>query len=199
MRLKMSVPILVALSLSAGNLCAQTISGTVIDAISKAPVKGAKVTVIETKKEYATDSMGSFKTDSLAKGDYSVRFEAESYIKQTKSAKLVALKGATGSTNITLEVLLFSLSSNADQSKGVMAVKYFFPGHNEVSIDVCDPGDKVVRTVWDRSRASGTRSFLWDGADNKGKILPAGKYTCKIKCGNLFTSRTLVWNGEGKK
>jgi hypothetical protein len=199
MRLKSSVLILIALSLAAGNLYAQTVSGTVIDAISKAPVRGAKVTVVEAKKEYSTDSAGSFKTDSLAKGDYSVRFEAESYIKQTKSVKLVAPKGAAGSANITLEVLLFSLSSNADQSKGQMAVKYFFPGHNDVSIDVCDPGDKIVRTVWDRSRASGTRSFLWDGADNKGKILPAGKYTCKIKCGNLFTSRTLVWNGEGKK
>jgi hypothetical protein len=198
MLLKSSVLILVSASFLSFYLCAQTISGTVIDAISKAPVKGAKITVVEAKKELVTDENGSFRTDTLDKGDYSVRIEAESYLKQTKTVKLVAQKGTAGSTDLVIDVLLFALSSNAEQSKGQMAVKYFFPGHNDVSIDVCDPGDKVVRTVWDRSRASGMRTFNWDGADNRGKVLPAGRYTCKIKCGNLFTSRTLVWNGEGK-
>jgi hypothetical protein len=196
---KSSVLMLICVALMSSGLYAQTISGTVIDAISKTPVRGAKVTVIEAKKEYATDSMGSFATDSLDKGDYSVRFEAETYLKQTKTVKLIALKGAAGSSSITMEVPLFSLSSNAEQSKGQMAIKYFFPSHNDVSIDVCDPANKVVRTVWDRSRASIMRTFLWDGADNKGKVLPAGRYTCNIKCGNLFTSRSLVWNGENKK
>jgi 5-hydroxyisourate hydrolase-like protein (transthyretin family) len=185
--------------LAVSNLYAQTISGTVIDAITKSPVKGVKITVVEAKKEYATDSLGTFTTDTLDKGDYSVRFESESYLKQTKTVKLVGLKGVTGKTNITLDVLLFSISSNADQAKGQMAIKYFFPGHSDVSIDVCNESGKVVRTVWDRSRRSGSKTFAWDGADNKGKLVPAGNYTCKISCGNLFTSRSLVWNGEVKK
>jgi hypothetical protein len=191
--------ILASLVLISSRLYAQTISGTVIDAISKTPVKGAKITVVEAKKEYATDSLGSFATEILDKGDYSVRIEAESYIKQTKTVKLVGTKGATGQTNITLSVLLFSLSSNADRSKGQMAIKYFFPGHNDVIIEVCNESGKVVRTVWDRSRTSGSKTFAWDGADDRGKILLAGKYTCNIKCGNLFTSRSLVWNGAEKK
>jgi hypothetical protein len=196
---KSAVFVLVCVSLMSSNLYAQTISGKVVDAISKSPIKGAKITIIEVKKEYTTDSMGAFATDSLDKGDYSVRIEAETYLKQTKTVKLIALKGAAGSTNITMEVPLFSVSSNADQSKGQMAVKYFFPSHNDVSIDVCDPAGKIVRTVWDRSRSSSMRTFLWDGTDNRGKVLPSGKYTCNIKCGNLFTSRSLVWNGEAKK
>jgi hypothetical protein len=199
MRFLYSVAVLASIALMPSRLCAQTISGTVKDAISKAPIAGAKVTVVEAKKEYTTDATGSFKTDSLDKGDYSVRIEMVGYLKQSKIVKLIALQGSVGSANITLEVPLFSISSNADQSKGQMAIKYFFPGHNDVSIDVCDPSDKVVRTVWDRSRTSGMRTFLWDGTDNRGKILAAGKYTCKIKCGNLFTSRSLVWNGEVKK
>lgn len=199
MRMKSLVLFLVLTVLASSRLYAQTISGTVTDAISKAPIRSAKVTVVEVKKEYVTDSMGAFATDTLEKGDYSVRFEAESYLKQTKTVKLVGLKGVTGKTDISLDVVLFSLSSNADQAKGQMAIKYFFPGHNDVSIDVCDPSGKVVRTVWDRSRTSGSKTFAWDGADNKGKILPAGKYSCNIKCGNLFTSRSLVWNGEIKK
>ena len=199
MRLNSAVLILACGALACSNLCAQTISGTVKDAISKAPVAGTKITVVEAKKEYTTDSAGSFVTDTLDKGDYSVRFESEAYLKLTKTVKLAGLKGATGATNITLDVLLFSLSSNADQSKGQMAIKYFFPGHNDVSIDVCDAANKVVRTVWDRSRTSSMRTFLWDGADNRGKTLAAGKYTCNIRCGNLFTSRSLVWNGDAKK
>jgi Carboxypeptidase regulatory-like domain/FlgD Ig-like domain len=199
MRFIISFAILATIFLVPAGLRAQTISGTVIDAITKAPVKGAKVTVVEVKKEYATDSAGTFTTDTLDKGDYSVRFESESYLKQTKTVKLVGLKGATGKANIILDVLLFSLSSNADQAKGQMAIKYYFPGHSDVSIDVCDPSGKVVRTVWDRSRTGGSKAFAWDGTDNKGKLLPAGTYTCKITCGNLFTSRNLVWNGEVKK
>jgi hypothetical protein len=199
MRLNITVFILACGALMPTNLCAQTISGTVKDAISKAQVRGATITVVEAKKQYVTDSTGSFLSDTLDKGDYTVRIESESYLKQTRTVKLVGLKGATGAANIVLDVLLFSLSSNAEQSKGQMAVKYFFPGHNDVSIDVCDPAGKVVRTVWDRSRTSGMRTFLWDGADNKGKVLASGKYTCNIRCGNLFTSRSLIWNGEMKK
>ena len=191
--------VLSVFSLTAPGLYAQTISGTVIDAISKAPVANVKITVLENKKEFKTDATGSYKIDSLDKGDYSVRFEAESYIKQTKSVKMVAAQGNVGTTSISLNVILFSISSDADQSKGSMEIKYYFPGHNEVSIDVCDANDKVVRTVFDRSRNGGMRTFMWNGADNKGVLLPEGKYTCKFKCGNLYTSRTLVWSGEQKK
>ncbi len=196
---KRSALLLSILCIAVSSLYAQTISGTVIDAISKSPVVNAKITVLENKKEYKTDATGSYKIDSLEKGDYSIRFEAESYIKQTKSVKMVAAQGNVGTTSITLNVVLFSVSSEADQAKGSMEIKYYFPGHNEVSIDVCDANDKIVKTVFDRSRNGGMRTFLWNGADNKGVPVPAGKYTCKFKCGNLYTSRTLVWNGEQKK
>jgi hypothetical protein len=199
MSLKRSAVLFGTISLFAFHLSAQTISGKVTDALSKAPIIGAKVTVVEVKKEIVTDSAGVFKFDSLDKGNYSVRFEADKYLRQTKSVKLISPKGEAGATNITLEVLLFSISTNADQSTGQLSIKYFFPGHADAEINVCDSLGKVVRTVFDRTHTSGMRTFLWNGADNKGKIVPPGKYACKIKCGNLFTLRTLVLTGEEKE
>ena len=199
MSLKPCVLLFGTISLFAFHLSAQTISGKVTDALSKAPVINAKVTVIELKKETMTDSTGFFKFDSLDKGNYSVRIEADKYLRQTKSVILVSPKGEAGATAITLDVVLFSISSNADQSTGQLSIKYFFPGHGDAEINVCDSVGKVVRTVFDRTHTSGMRTFLWNGADNKGKVVPPGKYTCKIKCGNLFTLRTLVWTGEQKE
>lgn len=181
------------------HLSAQTISGKVTDALSKAPVIGAKVMIVELKKESMTDSTGNFKFDTLDKGNYSVRIESDKYLRQTKSVKLVSPKGEAGATNITLDVVLFSVASNADQSTGQLAIKYFFPGHADAEINVCDSVGKVVRTVFDRTHTSGMRSFQWNGTDNKGKAVAPGKYACKIKSGNLFTLRTLVWTGEEKE
>lgn len=180
-------------------LNAQTISGTITDAITKYPVGNAKITVVELNKEYVTDSAGLYKTDTLVKGTYSVRIESERYIKQSKTVRIIEAKGETGTTDIKLDVLLFSITSDVDQIKGQMAVKYYFPNHADVIIEVCGSNGKTVRTVYDRSHLGGMRTFLWDGADNKGKIVPLGTYTCKFKSGNLFTSRTLVWSGVEKK
>jgi Carboxypeptidase regulatory-like domain len=69
------------ISLFAFYVSAQTISGKVTDALSKSPVVGVKVTLVEVKKECSTDSIGVFKFDSLDKGNYSVRFEAEKYLR----------------------------------------------------------------------------------------------------------------------
>jgi hypothetical protein len=180
-------------------LHAQKISGKIIDALSKMPVVNAKITLVDSKREFTPDSLGSYSIDSITKGSYSVRFEAPQYVTQSKSVKVIDPKGQTGKTDITLDVMLFSISTEANQSKGQKELKYFFPGHTDVVIDVCDSTGKTVRTVFDRTRVGGTRTFRWNGTDNWGKALPAGKYTCKFKSGNLFTCMTLQWAGGEKK
>ena len=187
------------IGLIAAGAQAQTISGKVSDALTKTPLANAQVTVVELKKETHTDSAGYFKVDSLDKGNYSVRVEMDKYLRQTKSVKLAAAKGQAGATDIVLDVVLFAVSSNADQSSGQMTIQYFFPGHADAEINVSDSTGKIVRTVFDRSHASGMRSFKWNGADNKGKALAAGRYACKIKCGNLLSIRSLVWKGDEKE
>jgi hypothetical protein len=177
---------------------AQIISGKIIDALSKTPIVNAKVTIVDLEKEYLTDSTGFYKTDSLKKGNYSVRFESEKYLKQSRSVKVFDSKGVTGAIDIVLDIMLFNIKSDIDKAIGSKEIKYYFPNHADIIIEVCGPDGKPVRTVYDRSHRGGMRTFLWDGADDKGKILDAGTYSCKFKSGNLFTCRTLVWNGEQK-
>ncbi len=197
--LQKKVPVLLLAGMLITPLNAQKISGKIIDALSKMPVASAKITLIELKKETAPDSMGAYAIENLSKGTYSVRFEAPQYVQQTKTVKVIDAKGEAGAIDITLDVMLFSISTEVEQSKGTKEIKYFFPGHTDVVIDVCDSTGKTVRTVFDRTRIGGTRVFRWNGTDNWGKSLPAGKYTCKFKSGNLFTSRSLIWAGEDKK
>jgi hypothetical protein len=193
------LPVLLAIGLFISPLHAQKISGKIIDALSKMPVTNAKITLAELKKEVTSDSMGMYAIDGLSKGAYSVRFEAPQYVQQSKSVKIIDVKGQTGAIDIVLDVMLFSRSLDVDQSKGQQEIKYFFPGHTDVVIEVCDSTGKAVRTIFDRTRVGGVRMFRWNGTDNWGKTLRSGKYTCKITSGNLFTARTVIWSGEDKK
>jgi flagellar hook assembly protein FlgD len=196
---KKRITVLLASVLFVSPIHAQKISGKIIDALSKMPVAAAKISVVELKKDTVPDSMGFYAIENLSKGLYSIRFEAPQYVQQTKTVKVIDAKGEAGVIDIKLDVMLFSISSNVDQSQGQKEVKYFFPGHTDVVIDVCDSTGKTVRTVFDRTRIGGARVFRWNGTDNWGKPLPAGRYTCKFKSGNLYTSRNLVWSGEDKK
>jgi len=73
-----------------------------------------------------------------------------------------------------------------------MTAQYFFRGHGDVEITVGDSSGNVVRKIFDRSRAGGTRTFTWDGKDNHGNQLPDGAYTlsasAKDQSGNAVTT-----------
>ncbi len=196
---KWFLPALLAMCPFVSPLSAQSVSGKVIDALSKMPVVHATVAIVELKKECTTDSMGFYKLDGLSKGNYSIRFDAPQYVRLSKTVKVIDYKGQTGSVDMTLDVMLFSISSNAEQSKGPKEITYFFPGHTDVVIEICDSAGKKVRTTFDRTRSGGMRTFHWNGMDNWGKMVPAGKYTCKLKSGNLYTSKAIVWSGVEKR
>jgi hypothetical protein len=173
---------------------AQTVAGKVTDAISGAAIAKASVTVVEIPKTYTADSAGTFATDTLSKGTFTIRVEASGYLKQSKTVMLVSPTEA-GSSHIDLAVKLFSLTTNVDttaKKTGGMTAQYFFRGHGDVEITICDSTGMVVRKIFDRSRAGGTRTFTWDGKDNRGKNPPFGNYTCKLRSGDLYAQRVLV-------
>jgi hypothetical protein len=178
----------------ASSAFAQLIAGKVSDAISGVPIVNATVTVPEIPKTYATDSLGKFVTDTLSKGTYTVRVEAPQYLKQSKTV-ILASPTEAGASFIDLDLKLYNLATNADASGSKpsnLSVQYFFRGHSEVEISICNSDGAVVRKTFDRSRQGGTHSYNWDGKDNAGKKVKPGTYTCKIASGNLYTQRTLV-------
>jgi hypothetical protein len=172
---------------------AQLIAGKVSDAISGLPIVNASVTVVEVPKTYATDTLGKFVTDTLSKGTYTVRVEAPQYLKQSKTV-ILASPTEAGASYIELDLKLYSLATSTDTAgpkAGNLSVQYFFRGHSDVEISICDPSGTVVRKAFDRSRLGGTHTYTWDGKDNAGKPAKPGMYTCKLRSGNLYAQRAL--------
>lgn len=177
-------------------LNAQTISGTVKDALLGQPIKDATVSIVELKQSFKTDSKGAFSTDTLKPGTYTVRTEAKGYLKHSKSIILKSQK-EVGTSKIELDLKLYNIASNANKSKGTLAIKYFFPGHGNVTIVIYDRNGDKIRNAFDRSRRGGMRTFSWDGKDNQGLHVPPGLYTCRISCGTMVMNRELNWKGSG--
>lgn len=61
------------------------------------------------------------------------------------------------------------------------------------SAAVYDAERRLVRTLWSaRPYAAGKHHDLWDGNDDYGKPVPAGRYTVKVLAGNVHYD----WDGE---
>jgi hypothetical protein len=62
--------------------CAQSVEGSVVDAVTGAGIAGAKVELLRSTTpfyETATDSGGRFRFDNIKEGDYSVRYQSPGY------------------------------------------------------------------------------------------------------------------------
>lgn len=170
---------------------AQSIHGIVSDAVTKTPVSGATVTFVELSKSCTTDSSGNYASDTVKPGSYLVRVTAPGFLKYSKKVTIASPREA-GVSNLELNVPIYNISSNADTAHGNMVVNYSFPGHGNVGITISDAKGAAVRNSFDRSRTGGMRTFSWDGKDNNGKAVPAGRYTCTVVSGRLVMIRTLV-------
>jgi hypothetical protein len=177
-------------------LNAQSISGTVKDALLGYQIEGATVTILELEKSYKVGIDGTYAIDSIEPGKYTIRAEAPGYLKLSKRIILKSDKDI-GTSNMKLDLKLYSISSKANSFKGTMTVKYYFPGHGTVKIVVYDEGGNRIRRAFDRSRCGGMCSFSWDGKDDLGEYVKPGRYTCRISRGTMVINRELFWKGEG--
>lgn len=179
-------------------LNAQTISGVVKDALLDQPIEGATISIVELKQSFQTNAEGAFSTGTLKPGTYTIQTEAKGYLKHSKGIILKS-QNEVGVSEMKLDLKIYNISSNADKSKGTMAVNYFFPGHGNVLIVIYDSKGNKVRNAIDRSRQGGMRIYSWDGRDNQGRTVPPGQYTCRISCGTMVMNRELNWKGSGGK
>lgn len=173
---------------------AQTIHGTVSDALTKKPVAGAVVSFIGIPTTWRSDSLGNFASDTMKPGTYIVKAEAPDFLKVTRKVILTSHQGA-GTSDLLVNLALYAITKDAEASEGCMVVQFNFPGHFPASIDIADSKGKVVRNAYDRTRTGGMRSYSWDGRDNNGKVAPAGRYSAKVVSGRLVMIRTLIWKG----
>jgi hypothetical protein len=176
---------------------AQTIHGTVSDALTKKPIPGATVAFIGITTAWRSDSQGNFASDTVKPGTYIVKAEAPGFLKVTKKVILTAPQGG-GTSDLQVNLSLYALAMNTDASEGSMVVQFNFPGHFPASIEIADGKGQVVRNAYDRTRTGGMRSYVWNGKDNNGKAVPAGRYSAKVVSGRLVMIRTLIWKGQAE-
>jgi len=176
---------------------AQTIHGTVTDALTKQPVAGATIAFIGIAATWRSDSNGNFASDTVKPGTYIVKAEAPGFLKVTKKVMLTSPQGA-GTSDLLVNLSLYAIAENAEASEGSMVVQFNFPGHLPASIDIADSKGKVIRNAYDRTRTGGMRSYVWNGKDNNGQVVPAGRYSAKVVSGRLVMIRTLIWKGQAE-
>lgn len=185
---------LVAVLMSAVTLQAQSLHGTITNAVTKGPIQGAAVTIAEISRTYTTDRNGYYSTDIIAAGIFTVKITAPEYLKLSKKV-IIASPEEAGISELEFNAELYHISTIADTSEGTMSVKVLFPGHDHVAFVIRNAAGKTVKKAFDRSRAGGIRTFSWDGRDGEGTIAPPGHYTCAISSGRLITIRSLTWSG----
>jgi hypothetical protein len=183
-----------AVIILAGALQAQTLRGAITDAVTGKPLCGAAVTLVELSRTCTTDSAGRFLADSLCSGTYTVKITAPQYLRLTRRVFIASPKGA-GISDIEFNAGLYNISSAADTSRGTISITYLFPGHDDVEFVIQNSAGTTIRRMYDRSRAGRVRSVSWNGKDNNGNFVPAGRYSCRVSSGRLVMIRTLVWKG----
>jgi len=174
---------------------AQTIHGTISDALSKKPIARAKISFIGLAAQWNSDSLGNYFSDTVKPGSYIVKAEAPGFLKVTKKVILTSPKGA-GTSDLAVNLGLYAIATNAEASDNSLVVQFNFPGHFPASIDISDAKGKTIRNAYDRSRTGGMRSYSWDGKDDNGKLVVPGRYTAKVVSGRLVMIRTLLWKGK---
>jgi hypothetical protein len=177
---------------------AQLMYGTITDAVTGKPIPGATISLIEISKTCTTDSAGNYSTGLVPPGIFNATIAAPDHLMAFKKVIVASPKG-TGISTIQFYARLYHSSSAADTSKGAMSLTYRFPGQYDVEIAIKNGIGKTIRKMYDRSRAGGLRTVSWNGKDDDGNSVPAGRYMYKISSGTFVIIRTLDWKGDPPK
>ncbi|MBN1130684.1 MAG: carboxypeptidase regulatory-like domain-containing protein [Chitinispirillaceae bacterium] len=179
----------------AGAAQAQWMHGTVRDAVSRRPIQGAAISVVEIEKTCTTDSAGYYYTGLVPAGLFNATIAAHDYLMAFRRVIIASSKGP-GISRIRFNAGLYHKSTNADTIRGKASLTYRFPGRGDIEITIKNGIGRTIRTMFDRSRAGGMRTFSWNGRDDDGNLMPPGRYRCKVSSGRLVIIRSLYWEGE---
>jgi hypothetical protein len=77
-------------------------------------------------------------------------------------------------------------------SRGLTRLRLELPRGAHVRVDVYDIVGRHVRTVAQGTLAAGLHEWRWAGADDAGRLLPAGLYHVRARVDGVASSRTIV-------
>jgi len=173
----------------------QTISGFVTDALTNAPVRGAKISVVELSRECTASPEGEYHTGVLKPGSFTFRVEAEGYLTVSKRIHL-ASPNEVGASDMEKDIALFKINTQIKSDEDGLKINYYFPGHGDVNINVYNQKGEKIRYVFDKSKNGGLQQFVWNGKDNAGNFVPPGTYEFRIQSRNMITIKKLHWAGR---
>ena len=72
------------------------------------------------------------------------------------------------------------------------SIEYSLAQAEEVSIEVLDVTGRLVQTLFRGEQSEGDHRVSWDGADESGQDMPAGRYYYRVRVGEDLVSRGML-------
>lgn len=138
-----------------------SLKGKVVDKLSGEPIKDVKITTNPASTTVLTDTLGEFKIDKIAVGDYSVQAEAQGYV---ASFEAVSIKD-DGLSEVSFELSL-STTKNFPPSKPILVSPE--DGAVEVPLSVTfiweasDPEDDELSYILDLRNGTTDESQIFE-------------------------------------
>ena len=84
------------------------------------------------------------------------------------------------------------LSVSPNPSRGAAELAFSLPEAGAVSLRIFDAHGGAVRSLLDGTQAAGDRRIVWDGRDERGRIVGGGVYFAILRAGNRTATRTVT-------
>jgi hypothetical protein len=76
--------------------------------------------------------------------------------------------------------------------EGSARIEFTLPVASRVCLSIYDSEGKRIRTLTSGQAAAGGHSAIWNGADDSGRLLPAGCYFCMLSAGRQTAQRKVL-------
>ena len=186
---------------------AANFTGTVIDAGSNKPIRGAMVYFRDEYPATRTNAAGAFDIPWFKNDTVKVVTEALDYRPDTSTV----ITSAANKTTLTIR--LKRLTTSVDQSQDIPAefallasypnpisssrsaptqIIFRLPARAAVQLEVYNIFGQRVRELLRATREPGEHRFTWDGADDAGQAVTNGVYILRLRAGKFNVSRRIT-------
>jgi flagellar hook assembly protein FlgD len=182
-----------------GNPAMGTLSGIVTNSLS-APISGATVSIGSLSA--TTDASGLYSI-SLLPGTFSVNCSASNYETQHQSNVIIESNQVT-----TLNFMLNSTSVNDDEIVSaftqlgqnypnpfnrITSIRFYLDKSSFAELKIYDIRGKLIRNLLSTQKQAGWHEISWNGKDDRGNDLSAGKYIYRLKSNGIIHTKTLIY------
>jgi flagellar hook assembly protein FlgD len=137
------------------------------------------ITLASAGKPISNGVITSWNTFGL-KNIWTLRLTAEDTVGNKKVATSTIDLGIRKELVKSLDATPKLFSPNNDQKLDTSLISYEVTDACNLRIDILDGNGQVVRTFTTVTTAAGTGSYVWDGKNSLGSVVPDGSYTVRL-------------------